>query len=248
MPVGGGHGQMSRGLFSGCGQSLYRNLRSSAARPPTRHPKCCSCVRSPARTARRCERQAELGGLQRSRATGQVRTSPARPWSRRRSGLPASSESGYRLHVIPFEPELITEPSDGVRLDALRRRLGDTSCKQRGHMTAIVSRAVPRRISVRRADACNPAARSDRAIGSARRATRSQTCSPRLRRHLARDKLRLHAIQQRLQPLPLFGFGHEVAVGTRADQAQGSSRWIRKRGPPATVFSSQPIAYSWTLA
>ena len=137
MPVGGSHGQMLRGLFSGCGQSLYRNLRSSAARPPTRHPKRCSCVRSPARTARtartarRCERQAVPGGLQRSRATGQVRTSPARPWSRRRSGLPAFSESGYTLDVIPFEPE----PTDGARLDALRRRLGDTSCKQRGHMT-----------------------------------------------------------------------------------------------------------------
>ena len=147
MPVGGGHGQMLRGLFSGCGQSLYRNLRSSAAPPPTRHPKRCSCVRSPARTARKCERQAVPGGLQRSRATGQVRTSPARPGSRRRSGLPVFSESGYRLHVIPFEPE----PTDGARLDALRRRLGDTSCRQRGHMTAIVSRAVPCRISVRRA-------------------------------------------------------------------------------------------------
>ena len=138
MPDGGGHGQMSRGLFSGCGQRLYRSPRPSAACPPTRHPKRCSCVRSPARTARtarRCERQAVPGGLQRSRATGQVRTSPARPGSRRRSGLPVFSESGYPLHVIPFEPELITEPSDGARLGARRQRLGDTSCRQRGHMT-----------------------------------------------------------------------------------------------------------------
>lgn len=175
MPVGGGHGQMSRGLFSGCGQSLYRSPRPSAACPPTRLPRRCAGVREPARTARRCKRQTEPSGLQRSRATGQVRTSPARPWSRRRSGLPAFSASGYTLHVIPFEPELITEPSDGARLDALRQRLGDTSCRQRGHMTAIVSRAVPWRISVRRADACNPAARSDRAIGSARRSRCSQT-------------------------------------------------------------------------
>ena len=208
---------MSRGLFGSCGQSLYRSPRPSAACSPTRLPRRCAGVREPARTERRCERQSEPGGLQRARATGQVRTSPARPWSRRRSGLPTFSESGYTLHVIPFEPEL----TDGARLDALRRRLGDTSCRQRGHMTAIVSRAVPWRISVRRADACNPAARSDRAIGSARRATGSQTCSPRLRRHLARDKLRRHALQQRLPPLPLLGFGHEVAVRTRADQAHG---------------------------
>lgn len=72
-------------------------------------------------------------------------------------------------------PACLGEPTDGARLHALRRRLGDTSCKQRGHVTAIVSRAVPWRISVRRADACNPAARSDRAIGGARRATCSQT-------------------------------------------------------------------------
>lgn len=73
--------------------------------------------------------------MQRARATRQVRTSPARPCSRRRSGLPAFSESGCTLDVIPIEPDLITEPSDGTRLDALRRRLGDTSCRQRGHMT-----------------------------------------------------------------------------------------------------------------
>ena len=77
----------------------------------------------------------ETGGLQRSRVTGQVRTSPARPWSRRRSGLPGFSESGYTLHVIPFEPERITESSDGARHGALRQRFGGASCKQRGHMT-----------------------------------------------------------------------------------------------------------------
>ena len=43
------------------------------------------------------------------------RTSPARPWSRRRSDLPAPSERGYALHVMPFGPE----PSDGARLDVL---------------------------------------------------------------------------------------------------------------------------------
>ena len=161
--------------------------------------------------------RAACSGRGRPDKSGQVRTSPARPWSRRCSGLPAFSESGCTLDIIPFEPE----PTDGARLHALRRRLGDTSCKLRGHATAIVSRAVPWRISVRRVDACNPAARSDRAIGSARRATRSQTCSPRLRRHLARDELRLKALQQRLQPRPLLGFGHEVAVRTRADQAHG---------------------------
>ena len=44
-----------------------------------------------------------------------------------------------------------------------------------------------------------------------------------IRPHLARNKPRLHAIQQLLQPLPLLDFGHEVAVGTRADQAH---RWL----------------------
>ena len=67
-------------------------------------PRHCAGVREPARTERRCKRQAVPDGLQRSRATGQVRTSPARPWSRRRSGLPAFSER-LRLDVIPFEPE-----------------------------------------------------------------------------------------------------------------------------------------------
>ena len=122
---------MSRGLFGSCGQSLYRSPRPSAACPLTRLPRHCAGVREPARTERRCERQTEPGGLQRARATGQVRTRPARPGSRRRSGLPTFSESGYTLDVIPFEPE----PTDGARLDALRRRLGDTSCRQRGHMT-----------------------------------------------------------------------------------------------------------------